>query len=454
MQVEDAKNNVDMKSDDSNKKGLAKLFKISFYGISMPIYLVGLAIIILGLATKSLPTDITGSLFLVFGSGLIFGKIGDNLPIWKDYLGGGAILAFLGTSWAVYAGIIPKENAQNVTTLFDDMGFLDTYIAIIICGALLSIDKKFLLKTIGGFIPMVLIATVTGFLGAAIGGLVTGVPFKTAIMNFALPIMGGGNGAGAIPLSQMWGTVTGKDPKIWYSSAVSVLTIANIIAIISAALLNGLGKKKPKWTGNGELIKGAANAEVSKKSGYKANLEDAAFGLFVTFAFYALANIIGNKLLPTIGGILIHPYAYMVIMLLLANGFDLIPERAKAGAKQVNKFMTGNLYYVMIAGVGISMVDFGELISAVNPTTFIIAILTVFGAMSGAWGFARFVGFYEIESAIAGALCHVNRGGSGDLEVLGAARRMQLMAYAQIATRLGGALILIIGSFLFSLWAK
>ncbi|WP_052380349.1 2-hydroxycarboxylate transporter family protein [Paenibacillus camerounensis] len=443
---------TELELEGANLRGLPKFMAIKFYGIPLSIYLFGVAVVLLGLITGSLPKDIAGSIFLVFTCGLVLGKIGDNLPIWKDYLGGGAIMAFLVTSWSVYAGIIPSEYAQGVNDLFDGIGFLDLYIAIIIAGALLSIDKKFLLKTIGGFIPMVLIATMTGFVGAALGGLIAGISPKEALMNYALPIMGGGNGAGAIPLSQIWGEVTGKDPKIWYSSAVSILTIANIIAIICAALLNGIGKKVPKWTGNGELIKGAKNAEETKKS-IKTTLEDGAVGVFVTLLFYAIGNILGTGLLPKIGGILIHPYAYMVIIMLIANALDLIPERAKAGARQVNKFMSGNLYYVMIAGVGISMVDFGELIHAVNINTLVIAVLTVLGAMSGAWFFAKIVGFYEVESTIAAALCHVNRGGSGDLEVLGAAKRMNLMAYAQIATRLGGALVLIIGSFIFSFWA-
>lgn len=41
-------------------------------------------------------------------------------------------------------------------------------------------------------------------------------------------------------------------------------------------------------------------------------------------------------------------------------------------------------------------------------------------------------------------------GGAGDLAVLGAGKRMGLMAYAQISSRIGGAIILLIGSIVFS----
>ena len=65
--------------------------------------------------------------------------------------------------------------------------------------------------------------------------------------------------------------------------------------------------------------------------------------------------------------------------------------------------------------------------------------------------FGQLVGFYPVESAITAGLCMANMGGAGDLAVLGAARRMELMSYAQISSRIGGAIILLIGSIAFSL---
>ncbi len=46
---------------------------------------------------------------------------------------------------------------------------------------------------------------------------------------------------------------------------------------------------------------------------------------------------------------------------------------------------------------------------------------------------------YERHGAIVNA-CHSGKGGTGDVAILSAANRMQLMPFAQIATRVGGAI--------------
>jgi Na+/citrate or Na+/malate symporter len=426
----------------------------NMYGLPLWAWFAGALILVFGQMTKSFPLSFSGDILVLFVVGFFFGKVGDTLPIWKDYLGGGSLLAFLGASYLVSIGVVSNDVVTGVKTLFDDMGMLDFFIAVIITSSILSINRKFLAKTIGGFIPMVLVSTAVAFVMAIIGGLIVGVNYKDVIINYALPIMGGGNGAGAIPMSQIWGQVTHKDPKIWYSSAITILTIANIFAIMVGAPLNGLGKKMPKYTGNGELIKGQVTEEKKEaKVKNTTTMEDAAFGLFVAMAFFGLANFIGVGLLPKIGPFSIHPYAYMVVLLIIANALDLIPQRAKDGLKRVNEFMMKKLLFVFLAGVGITYTDFSALVHALSIQTAVICLFTVFGAVIGCWFFAKLVGFFEIEAAIAGGLCHVNRGGSGDLEILGASNRMILMSYAQLATRLGGAIILVLASLFFGLWA-
>ena len=72
------------------------------------------------------------------------------------------------------------------------------------------------------------------------------------------------------------------------------------------------------------------------------------------------------------------------------------------------------------------------------------------GCCVGSAVFGWVVGFYPVESAITAGLCMANMGGAGDLAVLGAAKRMDLMVYAQISSRIGGAMVLLIASILFA----
>ena len=85
------------------------------------------------------------------------------------------------------------------------------------------------------------------------------------VLNYVLPIMGGGNGAGAVPLSQIYESVTGHKASDYYAFAITVLTIANIFAILSAAVLDQIGRKHPSWTGDGStLIRKGLDIEAEK----------------------------------------------------------------------------------------------------------------------------------------------------------------------------------------------
>jgi malate:Na+ symporter len=65
-------------------------------------------------------------------------------------------------------------------------------------------------------------------------------------------------------------------------------------------------------------------------------------------------------------------------------------------------------------------------------------VATVATIMATGFVVGRLLKMYPIETAIVNA-CHSGQGGTGDVAILTAANRMQLMPFAQIATRIGGA---------------
>ncbi|STS80091.1 Na(+)Citrate OH(-) antiporter [Klebsiella pneumoniae] len=89
-----------------------------------------------------------------------------------------------------------------------------------------------------------------GIVGASIFGiaigLVFGIPVDRIMMLYVLPIMGGGNGAGAVPCRRFTTPSTGRSrAKEYYSTAIAILTIANIFAIVFAAVLDIIAKNTP-----------------------------------------------------------------------------------------------------------------------------------------------------------------------------------------------------------------
>ena len=118
----------------------------------------------------------------------------------------------------------------------------------------------------------------------------------------------------------------------------------------------------------------------------------------------------------------------------------------------LSDFMVKSLGAFGFAAIGIVMTDFGEFMTAATDMkNMIICLAVVVGATVGTAVFGWIVGFYPIDSAITAGLCMANRGGGGDLVVLGAANRLELMSYAAVSSRLGGGLILVIAGLVFSI---
>ena len=444
----------------TQQKVQKEAFKI--FGMAWYVYAAVAGIALIAMFGDYLPSNTVGAFAILYTLGIALGWIGDRIPVWNTYIGGGSILAFLGSAYLVYIGIIPEATIETVKIFMDTTDFLDLFIAVLITESILSVNRKLLLKAFAGYLPAILAGIVGAILLGMVGGLLVGVEPARVATEYVLPIMGGGTGAGAIPMADIYANATGNDPAKWLSFGLSILTIANIIAIMAAGVLNKIGELSfgKALTGNGELIRNAEDiSALEGKEEVKVTQRDIACGLILACAFYVAGNILSKVVqIPefTLFGstlkIDIHRFAWMVVLVAIANIAGVIPAELRVGANKLQGYFSKQFLLVIMCGVGIALTDLGELIAAFTFGNVLIAALIVVGAILGSGLVGWLVGFYPIETAITAGLCMANRGGSGDLAVLGAAKRMELISFAQISSRLGGGLMLIIASVVFGIF--
>jgi Na+/citrate or Na+/malate symporter len=85
------------------------------------------------------------------------------------------------------------------------------------------------------------------------------------------------------------------------------------------------------------------------------------------------------------------------------------------------------------------MTPWDKLVSSFTLPNLITIVATVATIMTTGFFVGRWLNMYPIDTAIVTA-CHSGQGGTGDVAILTAANRMVLMPFAQIATRIGGAI--------------
>ncbi|WP_332405052.1 2-hydroxycarboxylate transporter family protein [Vibrio metschnikovii] len=408
------------------------------------IFALSAAVILFSTLSNNLPTGIIGAIGVMVVVGYILNLIGDKTPIINQFFGGGAIVVIFGSSYLFHSGIMPHETTETVTTFVKGGGFLSFFIASLVTGSILGMDTQVLKKAALKYIPVILGGVACAFLFAGLVGSLLGEGFFASVMLIALPIMGGGMGAGAVPLVEIMSGNTGMSAEMLLSKMVPALAIGNAMAIVIAGLLDKLGKVYPSLTGNGQLIRGNAEQPATSENESPISINVLGIGALLAITMYFVGTMLSDV-------ISMHPYALMILFVALVKVMGLIPRELEKAAHGWYKFVVDNLTPALLVGIGVAYTDLNQILASLTLVYFLMVLATVLGAVVGAALMGRLIGFHPIEAAITAGLCMANMGGTGDVAVLAASKRMELMPFAQISSRIGGALMLIMATFIIEL---
>lgn len=419
--------------------------------VPLPVFVL-LSVLVGGfVALGKIPKDITTTMALLVLGGSICSEIGKRTPVLK-LIGGAAIVSAFLPSYLTYAGLIPSLLVKSVSEFTKSTQFIYLFISTIIVGAIFSMNRVTLVH---GFFKIVLPLSI-GSVVACATGLATagalGIPLKEAFLFIVVPIMGGGVGEGVIPLSVGYAEILGNTDGqgVMFARLLPVALFANFVSIVCAGVLNWLGNKYPQYSGRGQLQSGdnldkAVKAEHTRghdDNHISVDIMTLAAGGITAMVLY-MVGVMGHTLagIPAPIGMLLSALILKVCM--------VIPPSLEEGARSVGRFFTIGVTYPLMFAIAVSSTPWKELIAAFHFAQLITIAVTVVTLTTVGFFVARWFSLNPVECAVVNA-CHSGLGGTGDVAVLTAAERMELMPFAQIATRIGGALTVMFALFFMS----
>jgi malate:Na+ symporter len=410
-------------------------------------YLVAAAIVLAAALTGALPSSLLSGFAVTMLVGGLLMTIGQRVPVLRDF-GLPTILCTFVPAILLFGGLFPQTAADVVSTFVEDGGFLDFLVITIIAGSILGMPRALLLKAGPRFaVPLIgcLAATflLVGLLGAALG-----FGFAQAVLFVAAPIMAGGLGVGAVPMSQMYAAATGSDAAAFMGQLMSAVVVANIICILVAGLYNGLGRRRQLFVGfngNGRLLRveGRADDLAPAEKRDAATFVALGQGLLIAAVLFVFGHLVGAAV-PAL-----HPYAWTIIAAALVKIFGLLPRELEEASTLWGDLVLSLFVPALLVAVSLTYIDIGDVLAAVSSPLFIgLTIVTVLVATLSSGVLGWLVKFHFVEAAITPGLVMADTGSSGDVSVLSAAGRMHLMPFAALTNRLGGALVLFVTSLI------
>lgn len=405
--------------------------------IPLPLFLLAGGLIALDCLGGKLPSDIVVMVATLAFFGFACGEFGKRLPV-LGKLGAAAICATFIPSALVHYGLLPDVVVESTTKFYKSTNILYLYICCIIVGSIMSMNRTTLIQGfLRIFFPM-LCGEIVGMLaGVGVGTALGLEPFQVFFF-IVLPIMAGGVGEGAIPLSIGYAALMHMDQGVALGRVLPMVMLGSLTAIVISGCLNQLGKRFPHLTGEGQLMPNRRNETHREESAEgKMDVTTLASGALLAVLLYML-GMLGQKMigLPAPVGML-----FLAVLLKLANG---VSPRLQEGSQMVYKFFRTAVTYPILFAVGVAITPWQELVNAFTVSNLLVIISTVSALVATGFVVGKKIGMHPIDVAIV-SCCQSGQGGTGDVAILTSGNRMNLMPFAQIATRIGGAINVSLG---------
>ncbi|MGX7300344.1 2-hydroxycarboxylate transporter family protein [Enterococcus gilvus] len=406
--------------------------------VPLPVYVVLSAVIFVTGMAQQLPINMLGGFAVILTMGWLLGTIGGNLPFVKNF-GGPAILSLLVPSILVFFNLVNQNVLASANILMKEANFLYFYIACLVCGSILGMNRKMLVQGLMRMIVPMMVGMIFAMGVGTLVGVLVGFDWQHALFYIVTPVLAGGIGEGILPLSIGYSAITGVGSEQLVAQLIPATIIGNFFAIMCSALLSRFGEKRPEFSGQGQLVKVGDTddmADALKEDNSPIDVKLMGAGVLTACTLFIA------------GGLLQHFTGFpgpvlMIVLASLLKYLNVVPNETQRGSKQLYKFISGNFTFPLMAGLGLLYIPLKDVIGTLSWQYFIVVISVVFTIIVTGFFISRFMNMNPVEAAIISA-CQSGMGGTGDVAILSTADRMNLMPFAQVATRLGGAITVIV----------
>ena len=409
--------------------------------LPLPIYLILAAIIFAASVYGKLPADMIGGIAVMMVMGMLLGDIGLRVPVLKE-IGGPAILSIFIPSVMVFYNLINPASMKAITAFMKGSNFLYFYISCLVTGSILGMQRVVLIQGfLRMFVPLLVGTAACIAVGVAVGTL-TGIGAYRSFFYVVIPIVSGGVGEGILPLSMAYAEITGLTNDKFIPQLVPAAMLGNVFAIMAAGYLRRLAERRPELSGNGVLVKSGDDELIRAAQSTEKPVDFSLMGagLVLAMSFFVFGQLL-NLFVPIPAPII------MIFSAALIKAFGIMPAKMEQGAYHLYRFITSSLTWPLLVGVGVLYTPWKDVIAAITPAYIATCFATVAAMITSGFCIAKYLKMYPIESAIVTA-CHSGLGGTGDVAILSASNRMELMPFAQISTRIGGACMVVIAAIL------
>ncbi|MFP7699635.1 MAG: 2-hydroxycarboxylate transporter family protein [Candidatus Phytoplasma pyri] len=419
--------------------------------------------------------------------------IGSKIPFLKD-IGGSSILCILIPSILVSLQFSNSFNNTHIGMKINNfreviiknfknfnsdkgIGFSSFFVTSLIVYSFLSMDNNLLKNAFKKFFPLVIISLISGALITSLFGYCLGLMgfapisgikgaensnsnnhFINTLYYIFFPLSSGGMTAGIMPLKESYSSVIGiNDPDKVFGHIAPALLVGGIFSIFASGIIKKIFKNT-KYNGNGNLEINQLSLKNKKKPmlSKPINYNNIATGFIIIFSFHSLTVLIRTILKLFIVKVeyqkfLPESIVFLVVVVIIIKLLNLINENFLECIKQASKLVTTLFTSALLVILGFTL-NIQTAVNALSFPFFLTCLVSVITVSLTAGLIGHFFNFYAVESSITAGLCLNSIGGAGNINILSAANLMDLISFAQISTRIGGALVVAFASITYPIF--